>query len=144
MPCKTSVALASAAVFGFVHQAALAQQTAATPPVVLAAPPAPAAAEPMLNEITVTATRTERRVDDVPGTVTGTTPAYASPSYTVLDLGASWKLLPNLTLFANINNVFDATYWRWSDVRGLADNSPVKDAFTAPGRNLQGSARLDF
>ena len=77
-------------------------------------------------------------------TNTGTTPAYASPSYTVLDLGAFWKPLPNLALHANLNNVFDTKYWRWSDVRGLADNSTVKDAYTAPGRSLQVSARYDF
>lgn len=77
-------------------------------------------------------------------TNTGTTPAYASPSYTVLDLGVYWKPLPNLSLHANVNNVFDTKYWRWSDVRGLADSSTVKDAYTAPGRNLQVSARYDF
>ncbi len=69
---------------------------------------------------------------------------YATPSYTVLDLGASWKPLPNLTLVANLNNVFNQTYWRWSDVRGIAASSTVLDAYTAPGRNLQVSARYDF
>ena len=74
------------------------------------------------------------------------TPAtpFAPGAYTVLDLGASWKPLPSLTIVANLNNVFDTTYWRWSDVRGLADNTPIKDAYTAPGRNLQVSARYDF
>jgi hemoglobin/transferrin/lactoferrin receptor protein len=69
---------------------------------------------------------------------------FASPSYTTADLGLSWKPLANLTLTANLNNVFDATYWRWSDVRGLADNSTVQDAYSAPGRNLQASVRYDF
>lgn len=83
------------------------------------------------------------RIRPIP-TATGTTPAFASPAYTVLDLGASWKPQPQLSLVANLNNVFDRTYWRWSDVRGLADNSSVKDAYTAPGRNLQVSVRYDF
>lgn len=83
------------------------------------------------------------RIRPIP-TTTGTTPAFASPAYTVLDLGMSWKPQPQLTLVANLNNVFDRTYWRWSDVRGLADNSGVKDAYTAPGRNLQVSVRHDF
>ena len=69
---------------------------------------------------------------------------YATPAYTVLDLGASWKPIKNLTLVANLNNVFDETYWRWSDVRGIAASSTVLDAYTAPGRNLQVSARYDF
>ncbi|HET7867828.1 MAG TPA: TonB-dependent hemoglobin/transferrin/lactoferrin family receptor [Burkholderiaceae bacterium] len=77
-------------------------------------------------------------------TATGTTPAFASPAYTVLDLGMNWKPQPALSLSANLNNVFDRSYWRWSDVRGLADNSSVKDAYTAPGRNLQVSVRYDF
>jgi hemoglobin/transferrin/lactoferrin receptor protein len=70
--------------------------------------------------------------------------AFAPPSYTVLDLSARWQVGPAWTLIANLNNVTDATYWRWSDVRGLADTSTVKDAFTAPGRHLQLTLRHDF
>lgn len=69
---------------------------------------------------------------------------FAPPTATVLDLGAHWKLARNITLNANLNNVFDTKYWRWSDVRGLSDTSPVKDGYTAPGRNAQVSVRLDF
>lgn len=75
---------------------------------------------------------------------TASTPQYAPPSYTTLDLGFYWKLQRNLTVNANLNNVTDAKYWRWSDVRGLADNSTVKDAYTAPRRNAQVSVRYDF
>lgn len=69
---------------------------------------------------------------------------YATPTYSTLDLGLYWKPAPNFTLNANVNNVFDTKYWRWSDVSGLASNSPIKDAFTAPGRNIQVSIRYDF
>ena len=69
---------------------------------------------------------------------------FAPAGYTVLDLGASWQPLTDLTLTANLNNVFDTVYWRWSDVRGLADSSPVRDAYTAPGRTLQLAARYAF
>ncbi|MES2950140.1 MAG: TonB-dependent hemoglobin/transferrin/lactoferrin family receptor [Pseudomonadota bacterium] len=69
---------------------------------------------------------------------------FAPPSSTVLDLGAYWKPMRSLTLNANLNNVLDAKYWRWSDASGLADNSTVKDAYTAPGRNVQVSVRYDF
>lgn len=76
---------------------------------------------------------------------TGTPTAQFTPeSYTVLDLGAYWKPINNVTVSANLNNVFDTKYWRWSDVRGLADDSPVKDAYTAPERNVQVSVRYDF
>jgi len=69
---------------------------------------------------------------------------FKTPAYTVFDVGASWKPLPNVSLNANLNNLFNETYWRWSDVRGLADSSTVKDAYTAPGRNVQVSMRYDF
>ncbi|MFZ6657798.1 TonB-dependent hemoglobin/transferrin/lactoferrin family receptor [Undibacterium sp. TJN19] len=72
------------------------------------------------------------------------TPQFAPGAYTVVDLGASWKPMANLTITANLNNLLDAKYWRWSDVRGLADNSTVKDAYTAPGRTAQVSVRYDF
>lgn len=69
---------------------------------------------------------------------------YATPSYGTLDLGLYWKPVPNFTLNANVNNAFDAKYWRWSDVSGLVANSTIKDAYTAPGRNIQLSIRYDF
>ena len=69
---------------------------------------------------------------------------FASPSFTALDLGVYWKPMAKLTLHTNLNNVLDAKYWRWSDVSGLADSSVVKDAYTAPGRNVQVSVRYDF
>jgi hemoglobin/transferrin/lactoferrin receptor protein len=69
---------------------------------------------------------------------------FAPPSYTVLDLGFYWKPVHNLTLNANLNNVFGTKYWRWSDVSGLAASSTVNDAYTAAGRNAQVSVRYDF
>jgi hemoglobin/transferrin/lactoferrin receptor protein len=73
------------------------------------------------------------------------TPAsFATPSYTTLDLGASWKASRALTLHLAVDNVTDETYWRWSDVRGLASTSTVRDAYTAPGRSVSMTARLDF
>ena len=78
---------------------------------------------------------------DIP---TATPAGFATPSYTTLDLGASWKATRALTLHVAIDNVTDETYWRWSDVRGLASTSPVLDAFTAPGRAVSLNARLDF
>jgi hemoglobin/transferrin/lactoferrin receptor protein len=70
--------------------------------------------------------------------------AFAPEGYTVLDLSARWQASPDWTLIAHLKNATDATYWRWSDVRGVPDNSTVKDAFTAPGRHLQLTLRHDF
>lgn len=69
---------------------------------------------------------------------------YATPSFTVVDLGAHWKPVRNMTISANVHNVFDTKYWNWSDVRSLSSSSTVIDAYTAPGRNAQVSLRYDF
>lgn len=74
----------------------------------------------------------------------GSSTQFATPAYGTLDLGVYWKPATNLTLNANVNNVFDTKYWRWSDVSGLDQNSSIKDAYTAPGRNIQLSLRYDF
>lgn len=68
---KTPVALAISMAFGLSTLPAQAQVASPAP-----AASVPSAPEPTLKEITVTATRTERRVDDVPATVT-VTPASA-------------------------------------------------------------------
>ena len=73
-----------------------------------------------------------------------TSVAFASPAYTVLDLTARWQVATAWALSAQLNNVTDTTHWRWSDVRGLADNSTVKNAYTAPGRTLHVALRHDF
>lgn len=69
---------------------------------------------------------------------------FAPGSSTILDLGWFWKPNRHLTLNLNINNAFDAKYWRWSDMRGLEEASAVKDAYTAAGRNVQFSLRYDY
>ena len=69
---------------------------------------------------------------------------FAPPAFTVLDIGATYKPLKNLSLNLNINNLFNTKYWRWSDVNGLAANSPVTDAYSATGRYVQASVRYDF
>jgi len=74
----------------------------------------------------------------------GRTSQFASPDYTVLDLGVYWKPSSNLTLNANLNNALDTKYWRWSDVSGLTENSRIADAYTAAGRTVQVSLRYDF
>jgi hemoglobin/transferrin/lactoferrin receptor protein len=74
----------------------------------------------------------------------GRTSQFASPNYTVLDLGVYWKPSPSLTFNANVNNVLDAKYWRWSDVSGLTENSRIADAYTAAGSTVQVSMRYDF
>lgn len=85
------------------------------------------------------------RVDTLPlGPGGSEVEQFTTPSWTTLDLGVFWKPVRNLTLVANLNNVFDTRYWRWSDSRGLAATTTISEAFTAPGRNLQLSLRYDL
>ncbi len=84
------------------------------------------------------------RVGTVTSATGGQTAQFTPGASTVLNLGSSWKPMPQLTLNAQVQNLFDTTYWRWSDVRGLASNSTVKDAYTAPGRTFNVSVRYDF
>jgi len=90
------------------------------------------------------ATVTYNAAKDPSRIATGRTSQFATPEYTVLDLGVYWKPTPNLTFNANLNNVLDAKYWRWSDVNGLTEQSRIADAYTAAGRNVQVSMRYDF
>jgi hemoglobin/transferrin/lactoferrin receptor protein len=71
-------------------------------------------------------------------------PFFAPPGYTVVDVGASWRVHRDVTLHFNVENLFDQKYWRWSDVRGIPATSAVLDAFTAPGRSFNVAARIDF
>jgi len=61
---------------------------------------------------------------------------FAPPSWTTLDLSASWQINRSMRLSAALQNLSDEKYWQWSNVQGLAGNSAVLDAFTAPGRSL--------
>lgn len=69
---------------------------------------------------------------------------FAPPAYTVLDLGASWRFDRATTLVLALDNATDKTYWRWSDMRGVAASSPVLDAYTAPGRSVSATLRHEF
>jgi len=69
-------------------------------------------------------------------TLTGDQQQFATPAHTTLDLSASWRLRPGLKLSAAVRNLTDRKYWDWGNVRGIAANSPVLDAYTAPGRSV--------
>lgn len=69
---------------------------------------------------------------------------FAPPSYTTLDLRASWQVSKATRLSAAIHNVTDRKYWEWTNVIGVAANSPVLDAYTAPGRSFSVALVTDF
>lgn len=69
---------------------------------------------------------------------------FASPSFTTLDLTAHWRINRWAEVGAGVFNVTDRKVWQWSDVQGVAQTSPLLDAFTQPGRNLAVRARLTY
>jgi hemoglobin/transferrin/lactoferrin receptor protein len=70
--------------------------------------------------------------------------AYRPDGFTILDATAYVRVADMLTVRAGIFNIFDKKYAWWSDVRGLADSSTVKDAYTQPGRNASVSLTAKF
>lgn len=83
-------------------------------------------------------------VNGVPRTQTGSDYCWMPKAFTVLDLTAYWNVTDNVTLRGGVFNLTGQTYAWWSDVRGLADNSTVKDAYTQPDRNYSVSLAVKF
>lgn len=81
---------------------------------------------------------------DILNTLTAGAQQFAPPSWTTLDLSASWQINRNMRLSAALNNLTDRKYWQWSNVQGLAGNSAVLDAFSSPGRSLSLSLVSSF
>ena len=69
---------------------------------------------------------------------------YRPGAFTILDATAYVKVLDRVTVRAGIFNLLDKHYAWWSDVRGLADTSAVKQAYTQPGRNASISLSVRF
>lgn len=80
------------------------------------------------------------------GAIPGGSPynCFTPPSFTVADLTAWWAVTDAVTLRGGVFNLTDEKYWWWSDARGLADNSTIKDGYTQPGRNYGVSLALKF
>lgn len=79
--------------------------------------------------------------------------------YSVFDLGVYYKPVKDLTLTANLNNVFNKKYWNWNDISYLAllkadgasgGHPPIgidaqnADRYTAPDRNVNVGLRYEF
>ena len=69
---------------------------------------------------------------------------FASPAFTIVDVTAAFSVSRNMQARVGLFNLTDRKYWWWNDVRGLAGNSPIADAFTMPGRNLSASLVLKY
>ncbi|MEP6785581.1 MAG: TonB-dependent hemoglobin/transferrin/lactoferrin family receptor [Sphingomonadales bacterium] len=69
---------------------------------------------------------------------------YRPDEFLILDTTAYVRLGEIATVRAGVFNILDKKYSWWSDVRGLADTSTVKDAYTQAGRNASVSLSVKF
>ncbi len=76
--------------------------------------------------------------------VTCTGGCFLPPSFTVADVTAWVAVTDAVTVRAGVFNLTDEKYWWWSDARGLADTSTVKDGYSQPGRNYSVSLAVKF
>lgn len=82
----------------------------------------------------------------------GTANQFLPPASTVLNFTSYWKPTKQWTINANLNNVFNSTYWNWSGVQGSVASvssstynaSSAQQSATAAPRNVQVSVRYDF
>jgi hemoglobin/transferrin/lactoferrin receptor protein len=74
----------------------------------------------------------------------GCASCFLPPAFTILDATAYWNITDRAALRVGVFNITDEKYWWWSDVRDLTAASPVKDAFTQPGRNASVSVSYKF
>jgi hemoglobin/transferrin/lactoferrin receptor protein len=73
-----------------------------------------------------------------------TTGCYVGDDVTLVDATAYWNINDQVTARVGVFNLFDETYSWWSDVRGVASASVIKDAYTQPGRNVGLSLSLRY
>ncbi|AXF22441.1 TonB-dependent hemoglobin/transferrin/lactoferrin family receptor [Burkholderia pyrrocinia] len=69
---------------------------------------------------------------------------FTPPSSFVVDLRGGYRFSKHVSATIGIRNLFDRKYWNWSDVRGIAADSQVLDAYTSPGRTVAVSMKVDF
>lgn len=70
------------------------------------------------------------------------TACFTPGSFVILDATAFFRVTEGLTIRAGVFNIFDRKYAWWNDVRGVANTSTIKDAYTQPGRN--GSVSVSY
>ena len=63
----------------------------------------------------------------------------------MVDLSAWMKIGRHLNLTATVSNLFDRSYWLWSDIRHADATQPAGvDFYSQPGRKLSLAVQADF
>ncbi|ESQ91275.1 TonB-denpendent receptor [Asticcacaulis sp. AC460] len=76
--------------------------------------------------------------------VTCTGGCYIPDAFAAVDLTGWWDVTEKATVRAGLFNLTNEKYAWWSDVRGLARTSTIKDAYTQPGVNGAVSLTVKF
>lgn len=69
-------------------------------------------------------------------------PLFKPAGHAVVDLYVTQKIGGNAVVRAGVQNLFDRTYWNWSDVRGLAPDDPAIPYLAQAGRTASVSLQL--
>ena len=85
-----------------------------------------------------------KKSSDITANSCNSSTCFAPPSSFIVDLSGGYRVTKHAMVYLGVFNLFNRKYWNWSDVRGIADSSVIKDAYTAPGRNVSVSMKLDF
>jgi hemoglobin/transferrin/lactoferrin receptor protein len=86
----------------------------------------------------VTHTTEKTRIDRSAGDI------FAPPASTVVDATASWRWGESVRVTVGVFNVFDQTYWHWSDVRNVIGPGATIDRYSQAGRNASVLLRAAF
>lgn len=69
---------------------------------------------------------------------------FAPPSASIIDVGLQWRPRRDIRVNLAVRNLGNKKYWLWPNVYGLAGSSPIKDAYSQPGRSAHVSVVFDF
>lgn len=69
---------------------------------------------------------------------------FATPAATILDVGLQWRPRQGVRVNLAVRNLTNRKYWLWPNVYGVASNSPIRDAYSQPGRSAHLSVVMDF
>ncbi len=83
------------------------------------------------------------RRERMPVAPAGTT-YFQSPGYGVVDLYAHWQVRSGLTLNVGVTNLGNRNYWAAGSIPLMSSSSNVLDRYSAPGRAVSASIRLDW
>lgn len=75
-------------------------------------------------------------------TATALPNCFTGGDFVTFDITAYVRVTDGVTVRGGVFNLTDRKYWLWQDIRGLAANSAVRDAYTQPGRN--GSVSISY